>query len=104
MSGVCGDGFADDRSVSADEVEHARGQPGVVADVDERVCDEGGRDLGGLEDDGAAGGERGEHLEHHLVQRVVPRGDGADDTDGFTHDEALPISRSSKSYSPARVA
>src|SRR5690606_34834213 len=48
-----------------------------------------GRDLAGLEDDRAAGGEGGGHLRDDLVERVVPRRDAADDADGLFDDERV---------------
>src|SRR5436190_1217089 len=47
---------------------------------DERIE---GRDLRGLEDDGAARAERRRELQRDLVQRIVPRRDGCHDADGF---------------------
>ena len=53
---------------------------------DERV-DRG--DLGGLQHHGAADGEGRSHLEGDLVERVVPRGDGAHDADRLAHHERV---------------
>ena len=44
------------------------------------------RQLGGFDDDAAAGGQRGQHLPHRHLQRVVPRRDGRDDPDGLAPD------------------
>ncbi len=66
--------------------------PGGQADlVDDVGQDEGvdRRHLARLEDDGAARGQCRGDLEHDLVQRVVPRRDGADDADGLVHDERV---------------
>ena len=56
------------------------GKPSVVDDLgeDERVDR---RDLGRLQHDGAAGGQRVGDLGADLVERVVPRRDAADDAD-----------------------
>src|SRR5690606_38346064 len=80
-AGVLGDGFADGGTVAAHEIEDTGGELRLVDDLGE---DEGieGRDLAGLEDDRAAGGEGGGHLRADLVERVVPRRDAADDADG----------------------
>ena len=45
-----------------------------------------GVELCGLEDDGVAGGEGGQHLPHRHLQRVVPRRDRSDDADGLAPD------------------
>ena len=59
--------------------------------VDDLGQDEGvdRRHLAGLEDDGAADGQGRRHLEGDLVERVVPRRDGADDADRLVHDEGV---------------
>jgi hypothetical protein len=80
--------LADDRSGPGHKVEHAAGQAGVVDDLGEDVGVER-RDLRRLQHDGAAGGEGVGDLRRDLVQRVVPRRDGADDTDRLLHDEAV---------------
>ena len=86
--GVGGDRLADDRAEAGHEVEHAGRQADLVDDLgeDERV-DRG--DLARLEHDGAAGGHRVGDLGGDLVQRVVPRGDAADDADRLAHDQRV---------------
>ena len=87
--GVRGDRFTDDRPDPADQIEHAGREPHLVDDVgqDERVDR---RHLARLQHDGAAGGQRRGDLEDDLVQRVVPRRDGAHDADRLTDDEGVP--------------
>ena len=67
--------------VAGDHVEDARGQTGIVRQLGER---EGGerRELGGLEDDRAPGGERGSDFPGDHQQREVPRDDLPDDSRG----------------------
>ena len=86
---VRGDRLADDGAEPRHEVEAAGGQAGLLEDLgeDERVQR---RDLAGLDDDRAAGGERRRDLRADLVQRVVPRRDAADDADRLAHDERVP--------------
>ena len=70
------------------QVEHARRQAGLGDRVEEQVRGQRGQ-LAGLEHHRAAGGERGRQLRHHLVQRVVPRGDRADHADRLADDEGV---------------
>ena len=74
--------------VPGDEVEHAGRQADVVDDLGEDEGVERG-DLRRLEHHGAAGGQRGRDLGGDLVERVVPRRDGADDADRLLHDERV---------------
>ena len=85
---VGGDRLTDDRAEAGDEVEDAGGKPGGV---DHFGQEEGvkWRDLARLNDDGAAGGERGRDLRGDLVQRVVPGSDAADDADRLADDERV---------------
>src|SRR5690606_24354691 len=80
--------FADYGAGAGDEVEHAGWEADRVDDLGEEERRERG-DLAGFEDDGAARGEGGGDLRDDLVQRIVPRGDGADDADGFAEDEGV---------------
>ena len=86
--GVGGDGLAHDGAGACYQVEHARREPDIVDDLSE---DEGveGRDLAGLQDDRAAGRERRRHLVGDLVERIVPRRDGADDADRLLDHERV---------------
>ena len=86
--GVRGDRLADDRAEAGDEVEDAGGQADLLEDLGQRVRRQR-RDLGRLQHDGAAGGQRRGDLGDHLVQRVVPRRDGADDADRLLDDERV---------------
>ena len=51
------------------------------------------RQLAGLQDDGVAGGQRRQHLPTGHLQRVVPRGDRPDDTDGLAPDAGGVVGR-----------
>ena len=83
-----GERFSDDRTETADEIEHSRREADLVDDLgeDERVH---GRNFRGLEHHGATSRERVRDLGADLVQRVVPRGDAADNTDRLPDDEPV---------------
>ena len=68
-------------AVAGDDVEHAGGQADLGGDLGEGEGGERG-ELGGLDDDGVAGGERGRDLPGEHQQREVPGDDLADDADG----------------------
>ena len=76
--------------VPGHEVEHARREAGVVDHLGEHERVER-RDLARLQHDRAARGHRVRDLGRDLVQRVVPRRDATDDTDGLAHDEAVAV-------------
>ena len=80
--------LAGDRAVPGHEVVDAGRQAGVVGDLGEQVRRER-RDLARLVHHGAAGRERRRDLRHGLVERVVPRGDGADHADRLAHDQRV---------------
>ncbi|SCM13005.1 hypothetical protein SAMN04883147_109115 [Streptomyces sp. DpondAA-F4] len=82
MLGQC---LSGDRTEAGDEVEDAVRQARLLDGLGEELGGERGV-LGGLEDDGAAGGEGGGHLGDDLVERVVPGGDRPDDSDGLQQD------------------
>jgi hypothetical protein len=71
-----------------DEVEHARRQPHLLEHLGQRERRQR-RHLAGLEHDGAPGRQRRGDLGHDLVQRVVPRRDGADDADRLLDDQRV---------------
>ena len=73
---VGGDGLAHDRADSGDEVEDAGRGAELVEDLGQDEGVERGH-LTGLDHHGAAGGQGRCHLGGDLVQRIVPRGDGA---------------------------
>ncbi|OIQ68680.1 hypothetical protein GALL_497260 [mine drainage metagenome] len=75
---------ADLGAEAIDQVEHALRHAGFMQDFGEDQCRRR-REFRGLEDHGAAGGERGRDLAGDLVQRPVPRRDHADDADGLAH-------------------
>ena len=87
--GMPDDRLADDATRAADDVEDAGGKTDLVRRVREHQRAER-RQLRRLEDDGAAGGESRRDLRDHLMQRIVPRRDAADDADGLLHDERVP--------------
>ena len=67
--------------VAGDHVEDARGQAGILRQLGERESGER-RELGGLEDDRAPGGERGSDFPGDHQQREIPRDDLPDDSRG----------------------
>ena len=82
------DRLADHAALARHHVEH----PGGQADLSGRLGEDEGaerRQLGRLEHHRAAGGERRRDLADHLVQRVVPRRDAADDADRLLHDQRV---------------
>ena len=68
------------RSVSGDDVEHTRRNPGIERQVAEPQGAQG-RLLGGLEHDGASCSERWRELPHGHQERKVPWDDLAADPD-----------------------
>ena len=68
-------------SVSVDDIEDTRGKADFGGDFGERDGGHGG-ELGGLDDDGVAGGEGGGDLPGEHQQGEVPGDDLADDADG----------------------
>ena len=86
--GMRDDGFADDAARARDDVEHAGRQADLVRGFGEHERAER-RHLRRLQHDRAAGGERRRDLADHLVQRVVPRRDAADDADRLLDDERV---------------
>ena len=68
-------------AVAGDHVQDARRQAGRVRQLGERQGGER-RELGGLQDDGAARGERRSDFPRHHQQREVPGDDLADDARG----------------------
>jgi hypothetical protein len=86
---VYGQRLADGGPVAVDQVEHPGGHPHRVDGLGEGVRGERG-DLAGLDHHRAARREGGADLRGDLVQRVVPRGDGPDDTDRLAHDHRVP--------------
>ena len=82
---VPGQRLADIRARSGDHVEHTVGQAGFLGQPGQGQRGERGQ-FGGLDDHRAAGGQGGDHLPHRHLQRVVPRGDGGHDADGFPAD------------------
>ena len=87
--GMLDDGCAG-LAVAVDDVEHACGQADFVGDLGEGERGER-RVLGGLDDDGVAGGERGRDLPGEHQQREVPGDDLADDADGRVAGELLAV-------------
>ena len=85
-----GDGGAGGGAEAGDDVEHAVGDAGELGEVGVEERGEGGL-LGGLDDHGAAGGERRAGLEEEHGGGVVPRHDVADDADGLL--ERVPVAR-----------
>ena len=63
---MAGDGLADHRTHSADQVKHTCGKAGLVEDRGQFIGGER-RYLARLEHDGASGGERRGDLVHYLV-------------------------------------
>ncbi len=86
---VAGDGFTHYRAVATHQVEYTCRQTNFVEDVSESVRDEW-RNLGRLENHGAARGERTAHLQDNLVEREVPGSDGADNTRRFANNQRIP--------------
>ena len=85
--GVFGERCARLRAGSGHEVGDAVRQAEVLQQLHGQ--DGGGRgQLGGLEDEGAAGGQRGRDLPRRLEQGVVPRRDQAADAHGLVDDFA----------------
>ena len=78
---------AGDRAGAGDDVDDAGGGAGLGERLGEEERGERG-DLGGLEDDRVAGGDGGQDLPRGHLQRVVPRGDRADDADRLAADRA----------------
>ncbi len=72
---------------SRDEVEHAGGEAGLGHDLGQHETADRS-ELGRLENDGAPSSERVGNLCADLVERKVPRCDGADYPDGFFDDVA----------------
>ncbi len=68
---------------AGDDVDHAVGQARVLGRLREHQGGERG-ELGGLEDDGVARGDRREDLPGGHLERIVPGRDRADDPDGLT--------------------
>src|SRR5262249_24462731 len=74
-----------DLPVRRDEVEYARGQADLLADLGEKIRRR--RSLGRrLDDHGASRDEGGGRLVGHQRIRSVPGNDGTDDADGFAHE------------------
>jgi hypothetical protein len=86
--GVRGERLAHHGAHARDEVEHARRQPHLLEHLGQRERRQR-RHLAGLEHDGAPGRQRRGDLGHDLVQRVVPRRDGADDADRLLDDQRV---------------
>ena len=82
---MAGQGGADVAPGAGDDVEHPGGQTGLAGEPGQRQRGQRSQ-LGGLDHHRAAGGQRGQHLPHGHLQRVVPRGDGGDDADGLAPD------------------
>jgi hypothetical protein len=80
--------LAGDVAVPGHHVDHAGGQSGRVHALREQLRAERCV-LGRLEDDRAAGGERGRDLADDHGDRVVPRRDGGDHADGFEQDRRV---------------
>ncbi|CAM5244330.1 hypothetical protein STENM223S_09817 [Streptomyces tendae] len=98
-----GERLTGDRTEAGDQVEDTRRDAGLVHGLGEELGGERGV-LGGLEHDGAAGGEGRGGFGDDLVERVVPRGDRADHADRFVVARSeLPI-RSSTEYVAASSA
>ena len=76
---------ADLRPVAVDEVEHTRRNAGVVHHFGEQQGAQG-RQLAGLQNDGASRRQRGADLGGDLVERPVPGRDQAAHADGLAHD------------------
>ncbi len=66
------------------DVEHAGRNAGLECEFAQPQCRQRGQ-LGGLQHDGAAAGERRRNLPHADHQREIPRHDSADDAHRFTH-------------------
>ncbi len=81
---VLDDDVADLGGGPDEDVEPARGEPGLGLELAEQEGGERGMP-GGLQHDGTAGGERGGDLVRDEVEREVEWGDGADDPDRHTH-------------------
>lgn len=83
-----GDALADQRAAPRNQVHHSGGQTGLLEGLDElehrQWCF-----IAGLENHRATGRDRREHLGDHLIQRVVPGGDGADHAVGFAQDQRI---------------
>ena len=77
--------LADDRAVAHHEVEHALRRAGALEDVDDRVR-AARHEIGRLEDDGVAVGERRRDLPGRNGDREIPRRDDADDADRLARD------------------
>ena len=78
--GVVDEALADDRPLARHDLEHALGDAGLERELAE--ADRGERrELGRLEDDGAAGRERGREAPAGDRHGEVPRHDDADDAD-----------------------
>ena len=86
--GMAGEGLARVGAHPRHQVDGAGGQPGFDDGVEEQV---GGqrRDLTRLEHQRAARGQRGGELADDLVQRVVPRGDGANHPGRLPDDDGV---------------
>ena len=67
-----------------DDVDHAVGQAGLDQHGGQSQCGQRGL-RGGLDHDGAAGGQRGADLAGAHGEREVPRGDRVDRADGLLH-------------------
>ena len=81
--------FAGQRRIGTEHhVDHAIGETGFLGQFTEDRA-HARRIRRGLEDDGAAGQQRGNDLADVDVERHVPRGDRPDDPDRFTQAEAL---------------
>ncbi len=78
--GIVDQRLADDRAAAHHQVEHAGGNAGLRQDLGERPR-AAGHEIGGLEHDGVAVGERRRDLPRRNRDREIPRRDEADDAD-----------------------
>ncbi len=73
--GMSDERLADDGAVAGDDIHHARRQAGFLDHELHELEQRGGGEFGGLDDDGAAGGQCGRQLPGGQHQRRVPRRD-----------------------------
>ena len=82
--GMRGESGAGGFAVARDDVDDAIGESGFLKEFAEAKRGER-RLLGGLQNYGAAGGERGAEFPGGHQEREIPGNDLADDADGFAH-------------------
>ena len=91
--------FGNLRGDAVDQIDHARGQPGVDEGA-HQLGDRAGRVLRPLDHDRAAGRYRAGNLAHRLIDREIPRRERRDRTDRLLDGELIEALRPRRYHPP----